>query len=68
MAYPQAYEPIEGQKFQILVKTPYDRAYEHCDYAEDKAELKHLLENYRMSYGGGYTFKTITLPQKYWKK
>lgn len=68
MAMPQAYAPTEGQKYQILVMTPYDRAYEHCDYAIDKAELKHLLDNYRDAYGAGFRFKTITLPQKYWPK
>ncbi|UGO47592.1 hypothetical protein MCCARTNEY_4 [Bacillus phage vB_BanH_McCartney] len=66
MAHPKAYDPQPGYKYQILVKTPYDRAYEHCDYAEDKAELKDLLADYRMSYGIGFYFKTITLPQKYW--
>ncbi len=68
MSRPKAYEPVQGQKYQILVMTPYDRAYEHCDYAVDKAELKDLLENYRMSYGAGFYFKTITLPKKYWKE
>jgi hypothetical protein len=68
MAYPLAYEPQTGYKYQILVKTPYDRAYEHCDYAEDYADKKHLLENYRMAYGIEYFFKVITLPKKYWKK
>lgn len=68
MAYPKAYEPVDGYKYQLLVKTPYDRAYEHCDYAEDYADKKHLLENYRMAYGSGFTFKTIQLPKKYWKK
>jgi len=68
MAYPQAYSPEEGYKYQILVKTPYDRAYEHCDYAVDKPELNDLLDNYRSAYGVGHSFKTIPLPQKYWKK
>lgn len=68
MSRPQAYDPQPGYMFQILVMTPYDRAYEHCDYAEDRADKKHLLENYRQAYGAGYRFKTITLPQKYWKK
>lgn len=68
MAYPQAYSPEYGYKYQILVMTPYDRAYEHCDYAVDKWDLKHLLDNYRMAYGRGHIFKTITLPQKYWNE
>lgn len=68
MSYPQAYEPIQDQKFQILVMTPYERAYEHCDYAVDEKERDYLLQNYRMSYGVGHIFKTIRLPRKYWKK
>jgi hypothetical protein len=67
MTRPLAYSPEEGYMFQILVKTPYDRAYEHCDYAVDREDRKHLLENYRMVYGSGYSFKTIPLPKKYWK-
>lgn len=67
MAYPQAYSPEKGYKYQILVKTPYDRAFEHCDYAVDNTDKKHLLENYKMAYGAGFTFKTILLPQKYWE-
>lgn len=66
MAYPQAYEPQQGYKYQILVKTPYDRAYEHCDYAKDREERNYLINEYRLAYGGGYSFKTIMLPQKYW--
>jgi hypothetical protein len=66
MGYPKAYEPQQGYKYQILVKTPYDRAYEHCDYAKDRAELKHLTGEYRLAYGAGYSFKSILLPQKYW--
>jgi hypothetical protein len=68
MTYPIAYEPQQGYKYQILVKTPYDRAYEHCDYAIDYADRKHLLENYRMAYGSGFGFKVITLPRKYWSE
>jgi hypothetical protein len=67
MGRPLAYDPQHGYKYQILVKTPYDRAYEHCDYAIDYADRKHLLENYRMAYGAEFYFKVITLPQKYWK-
>lgn len=67
MTKPIAYEPQQGYMYQILVKTPYDRTYEHCDYAEDKAERKHLINNYKQAYGAGYVFKTIPLPKKYWK-
>jgi len=67
MAHPQAYSPEQGYKYQILVKTPYDRAYEHCDYAKDYEEKQHLIKNYKMAYGPGFYFKTITLPQYCWK-
>lgn len=67
MAHPKAYEPIEGHKYQILCRNQsYSREYEHCDYAVDLSEKKHLLENYKMAYGAGWEFKTITLPRKYW--
>lgn len=67
MAYPQAYEPEQGYRYQILVMCPNDRAYEHCDYAIDRDDKIHLLENYKMAYGAEFSFKTIELPQKYWK-
>lgn len=68
MSRVKAYDPQQGYMYQILVKCPNDRAYEHCDYAEDRADKKHLLENYKLAYGAGFSFKTIPLPQKYWKK
>lgn len=67
MSRPAAYDPQEGYKYQILCRNQsYDRAYEHCDYAKDRSELKHLLANYRLAYGGGWEFKTILLPRKFW--
>ena len=69
MARPKAYEPEEGYKYQILYRNQqYDRAYEHCDYAEDRVDLKHLLSNYRKSYRIGWEFKFFLLPRKYWPK
>lgn len=66
---PAAYDPQPGYRFQILCRNPsYDRAWEHCDYAVDSADKKHLLANYRQAYGAGYEFKTIALPKKYWPK
>jgi hypothetical protein len=66
MSYPKAYEPEQGYKYQILVKTPHDRAYEHCDYAKDLQEKKHLIDEYSLAYGSGHSFKAIRLPRKYW--
>jgi len=69
MARPQAYEPAEGYKYQILARNPaYGRAFDHCDYATDRSDKNHLLANYRLAYGGGWEFKVITLPAKYWPK
>ncbi|PGO60678.1 hypothetical protein [Priestia megaterium] len=68
MTYPKAYEPQQGYKYQILVKTPYDRAYEHCDYAKDNEEKNHLIKEYQMAYGAGHYFKSILLPKKYWNQ
>lgn len=67
MTYPLAYDPQQSYKYQLLVKCPNERAYEHCDYATDYSDKKHLLENYKMAYGNGFSFKTIKLPKKYWK-
>ena len=68
MSRPQAYSPEHGYKYQILTKDASSRAYEHCDYAKDKAEKNHLLNEYSLAYGAGFSFKTITLPVKYWPK
>jgi len=68
MSKPMAYEPKQGQKFQILVKASTDKAYEHGDYAVDGIEKINVIANYRQTYGQGYSFKIIPLPKKYWKK
>jgi hypothetical protein len=68
MAHPKAYDPQPGYKYQILCKGPGERSFEHCDYATDRGDKLHLLTNYRQAYGGGYEFKTIMLPSKYWPK
>ena len=66
---PIAYEPQDGYKYQILCKKPsYDTAWEHCDYAKDFEERKHLINKYQLAYGHGYMFRFITLPYKYWPK
>lgn len=65
MSRPMAYDPQPGYRFQILCRNG-SREWEHCDYAPDKAERKHLLENYRLAYGPGWEFRTILLPAKYW--
>ena len=66
MAKPKAYDPQQGYKYQIFSKSVYDRELEHCDYAVDKADLKHLIENYQQAYGSEFSFRSILLPQKYW--
>jgi hypothetical protein len=63
----QAYDPQQGYKYQLLTKYKGDRAYEHCDYAKDTQERNYLLNEYRLAYGGDFTFRVITLPMKYWK-
>ena len=64
MAQPKAYDPIQGQRWQILCRDR--REWEHCDYAEDREERRYLLDEYRMAYGPGWQFKTIQLPRKFW--
>lgn len=70
MAHPKAYEPQQGYKFQILCRNQQytGKEWEHCDYATDSADKKHLLSNYRLAYGAGWEFKTILLPKKYHAK
>lgn len=65
MGYPRAYEPVEGQKYQIFTKYG-NEPYEHCDYAVDDSERNYLLGEYRMAYGSEFIFKTVKLPTKYW--
>lgn len=69
MAKPQAYDPQEGYKYQILTRNPaYGRAWEHADYAKDRQEKNYLIGEYRLAYGAGWEFKSILLPRKYWPK
>ncbi len=69
MSKPQAYAPEHGYRYQILCRHPYySRAYEHCDYARDRAEMRYLIENYRQAYGQGWEFKTYIMPRKCWPK
>lgn len=70
MAHPKAYDPQHGYQYQILCKHPQynGREWEHCDYAPDRAEKNRLIAEYRLAYGGGYEFKSIQLPAKYWPK
>lgn len=67
MTKPLAYKPEYGFQYQILTRPPGEKAYEHCDYAKDKTEKDHLLNEYRLAYGTGFFFKAIPLPRKYWK-
>jgi len=69
MTLPKMYEPIYGQRFQILVRFKEDRNFEHCDYAKDKAEKDYLCGEYQLAYRGmGAEFKVIELPKKYWSE
>lgn len=68
MSKPQAYNPEHGYKYQILCRNlQYSRSFEHCDYAKDHTERKQLINEYKLAYGVGWEFKSILLPQKYWK-
>ena len=68
MSQPKAYAPVPGQQFQLFTRLIPAKEWEHCDYAENWATLKDLLKNYREAYGPGFQFRTIVLPQKYWRK
>jgi hypothetical protein len=68
MTMPKAYEPIQGQRYQILVKCPGEREYEHLDYAKDKAERDHLVKEYSLVFGRDYYFNVRVFPRKYWKE
>jgi len=68
MAYPKAYSPEKGYRYQILARMGGSREYDHVDYAKDREEKKFLLNEYRLAYRGmGAEFKVIELPMKYWK-
>lgn len=66
MSRPLAYDPQEGYRWQILTRGPVDRAWEHCDYATDTRDLHHLLGEYRLAYGPGWSFRAISLPRRFW--
>jgi len=67
MSRPLAYDPQQGYKFQILYRNQsYSRVWEHCDYAKDSQEKKHLTNEYKLAYGLGWEYKSILLPTKYW--
>ena len=70
MPRPKAYDPTDGQMYQILCREIRigQRDWDHCDYAESKEELRYLLDQYNLGYRGGFEFKVITLPKKYWPK
>ena len=68
MSKPKAYFPEHGYKYQILTKYRGERSFEHCDYAKDKEEKNYLVNEYKLAYGNDFTFNTIMLPTKYWKK
>lgn len=70
MAKPKAYDPQQDYKWQILCRNQAysGNEWEHCDYATDNSDRRHLLENYRLAYGAGWEFKSILLPRKYWPK
>lgn len=67
---PKAYAPEDGQKWQILCRNQQygGREWEHCDYAVDRAERRHLLDNYRLAYGAGWEFKTLLMPVRCWPR
>jgi hypothetical protein len=67
MTMPNAYSPEKGYKYQLLAWDNYNRSYDHLDYAIDREEKNYLLKEYALAYGTGFSFKTITLPKKYWK-
>ncbi len=67
MPRPKAYDPEPGYKFQILCRNQnYDRAWDHCGYAVDRAEKDYLIQETRRAYGAGWEFQSILLPTKYW--
>lgn len=69
MSRPKAYEPEQGYKYQILCRNQaYDgREWQHCDYATTTKDKNYLIGEYCLAYGAGYEFKSIMLPEKYWK-
>lgn len=67
MAFPKAYDPQQGYRYQILCRNQqYGREWEHCDYAKDRQEKSRLIGEYRLAYGAGWEFKSIMLPVKFW--
>lgn len=68
MSHPKAYDPQPGSRYQIFTRQGGTREWEHCDYAKDKSEKNYLIGEYHLAYGGGFGFKAILLPAKYWPR
>lgn len=68
MSRPKAYEPEQGYKYQIFCREVGKREWEYCDYAKDRAEKDYLIREYVLAYQGGFEFKAMRLPMKYWKE
>lgn len=69
MTRPRAYDPAEGQRFQIFTRyRPNGPEWEHCDYAKDRKERDYLLKVAKLAYGPQFDFKCEVLPKKYWPK
>ena len=67
MSKPLCYSPENGFKFQIVCRnSAYGRAWEHCDYATDKAQRIYLVGEYRLAYAAGWEFRAIVLPRRCW--
>lgn len=66
MSLPIAYDPQPDWRYQLLIRCPGNRAYEHLDYARDKADKNFLLQEYRLVYTYPYVLKVIVLPKKFW--
>jgi hypothetical protein len=66
MAYPGAYKPIPGYRFQVFARNRADgRAWRSIAYAINKKRLYQQMESYAAKYAG-YQFKVVRLPIKYW--
>lgn len=66
MGYPKEYEPQQGYKYQLFVKTSYSTRYESIDYAKDDSDKKYLMNEYRLVYKNDGILKAVKLPRKYW--
>lgn len=66
MAYPKAFKPQSGYKWQIFTQKKPGLPWEHLDYARTNRDLTELLVIYKESLGVQNKLKWLRMPLRCW--